>query len=404
MIKQLSILILSLLSNLVSYETFAQMRVSTTDFSFQYDINSNMRGRILSSKDDSTAIFRININAPLDSLKKYDISYSLVNSLEEDITSRIKLRNLSSYFQFEDEGGSQYGFKAFVGDSKYLILWLADSINNTVYPYIKLLTRHYQSEDIVLHQKHLNAAVFQSYLPINSTIRVLSTSKWVNSIQADFYDYHFLPAKPPMAQTKDSLSQTFSVDKSFMVESNDSILLTEIGLYYFHLRESQLGRSLIIRDEKYPRISEIDRLAESLRYLATDEEFMKISTSFNKKELFDEFWLNNTKSEVKAKRAIKEYFKRVKEANLLFTTFKEGWKTDMGMVYVIFGKPSKILVNNKGVLWVYEKTFELPRVGFFFNHVNTAFTDQHFVLDRKPEFQNLWFRAVDLWRLGKKEF
>ena len=102
MIKQLSILILSLLSNLVSYETFAQMRVSTTDFSFQYDINSNMRGRILSSKDDSTAIFRVNINAPFDSLKKYDISYSLVNSLEEDITSRIKLRNLSSYFQFED--------------------------------------------------------------------------------------------------------------------------------------------------------------------------------------------------------------------------------------------------------------------------------------------------------------
>ena len=36
--------------------------------------------------------------------------------------------------------------------------------------------------------------------------------------------------------------------------------------------------------------------------------------------------------------------------------------------------------------------------------MNTAFTDQHFVLERKSEHQNLWFRTVDLWRSGKKDF
>ncbi|RLD24847.1 MAG: hypothetical protein DRI71_01310 [Bacteroidetes bacterium] len=404
MIKQFSAFILAFSVILTSVEALAQLKVSTIDFRFQYDINSNLRGDILSSKQDTTAILRIKFNTPLDSLERYEVSYSLTNSLEEEITTRIRLHKLNSYFLFEDESGSQYGIKAYVGDAKYFVLWLSDSVSNIKYPYIKLLTRHFQSEDILLQQRDLNATVFQSYLPVNSTVRVVSMSKWVSSIQADFYDYHFLPAKPPMAQTKDSLSQTFSVDRSFLINSNDSIQLSEIGLYYFHLGESQLGSTILVRDDKYPRISQIESLAESLRYLATQEEFMKINSSFNKKELFDEFWLNNTKSEEKARIAIKEYFKRVRETNLLFTTYKEGWKTDFGMIYIIFGPPSKILVNDKGILWVYNKTFELPRVNFFFNHVNTAFSDKHFVLDRKPEFQNLWFRTVDLWRTGKKEF
>jgi GWxTD domain-containing protein len=213
-----------------------------------------------------------------------------------------------------------------------------------------------------------------------------------------------MPAKPPMSQTADSLASTFKVDKSFMLNSNDSILLSENGLYYFHLGESQLGQSVIIRDKQYPKVGKIDKLIESLRYLATEEEYMKMSSSFNKKELFDEFWLNNTKSETKAKRAIKEYYTRVKNANLLFTTYKEGWKTDMGMIYITYGPPPKVFEKDEGVMWIYNKTFELPRVAFFFKHVNTAFSDQHFVLERKLEYQNLWFRTVDLWRSGKKDF
>lgn len=404
MIRQLSIIILIIFCLIKSNAALGQNKVSNIDLSFQYNIESGIRGKMISSKQDSMAILRINFNAPLDSMRRYSLSYSLVNSIDEEITTRIQLNGLASYFQYEDENGSQFGLRTKVGDSKYLILWLADSAKKIRYPYIKMLTRHFQSEDILLQQKYLNAAIFQSYIPINSSIRVISMSKWLNSIQADFYDYHFLAADPPMKQTKDSLAFTFKVDKSFMLNSNDSILLSESGLYYFHLRESQLGQSIIVRDKQYPKVSQIDKLIESLRYLATEEEYIKMSTSFNKKELFDEFWLNNTKSEAKARRAIKEYYTRVKNANILFTTYKEGWKTDMGLIYIIYGQPSKVFVKDTGIMWIYNKTFELPRVSFFFNHVNTAFTDQHFVLERKLEFQNLWFRTVDLWRSGKKDF
>ena len=404
MIKQITIIILVIFTLCEGNRALGQTKVSNIDLSFQYNLESGIRGKIISSKQDSTAILRINFSVPLDSLKKYTLSYSLVNSIDEEITTRRQLNSLASYFQFEDENGSQYGLKTIVGNSKYLILWLSDTLKKTRYPYIKLLTRHFQSEDILLQQKQINAAIFQTYLPVNSNIRVISMSKWLNSIQADFYDYHFKPAMPPMSGTKDSMEFIFKVDRSFMLNSNDSILLSERGLYYFHLGESQLGQSIIIRDKKYPKVSEIEKLVESLRYLATEDEFIKMSSSFNKKELFDEFWLNNTKSEEKARQAIKEYYKRVKNANILFTTYKEGWKTDMGMIYIIYGPPPKVFVRGEGVMWIYNKTFELPRISFFFNRMNTAFTDQHFVLERKLEYQNLWFRTIDLWRTGKKDF
>ena len=209
MIRQLSIIILIIFCLIKSNAALGQNKVSNIDLSFQYNIESGIRGKMISSKQDSLAILRINFNAPLDSMRRYSLSYSLVNSIDEEITTRIQLNGLASYFQYEDENGSQFGLRTKVGDSKYLILWLADSAKKIRYPYIKMLTRHFQSEDILLQQKYLNAAIFQSYIPINSSIRVISMSKWLNSIQADFYDYHFLAADPPMKQTKDSLGFTF---------------------------------------------------------------------------------------------------------------------------------------------------------------------------------------------------
>jgi len=402
--KVFSTIVFTLLGFLACTNAWAQLKLTNTDFSFQYSIKSDLRGKIISSKKDSSALLYIRFNAPLDSMKKFAVGYSLINSLDEEIITKVELNNLSSYFQYEDKTGSQYGIKVNIKDYKYFILWLSDTTKNIKYPYVQLLSRNFQSEDIILKQERINSPIFSSYLPLNSVIRAVSMSEFITTIKVDYYDYHFLPAKPPMSLGADSLTTPFTIDESFNLKSNDSVRFSNKGLYYFHLGESKLGKSVIIKDSQYPKVNQVDLLVESLRYLATEEEYMKMEGSFKKKELFDQFWLNNTKSEAKAKRAIKEYYKRVRDANTLFTNYKEGWKTDMGMIYIVFGPPSKVFIRNDGIMWIYTKTFELPRVAFFFNHVDTAFTDQHYVLERKLEFQNLWFRTVDLWRSGRKEF
>ena len=388
---------------LISFDGWTQTKLTNIDLSFLYNPNADVRGKIISVKEDSMALIYMNFTRPSDSLKKYKVSYSLINNLDDEIKRVIQLKSLFSFFQYENDFGSQFGLRAKAGDAKYFVLWLTDTAKMITYPIVKSLQRNPEPAKLLLQHEKINASIFRTYMPVNSSIRIKSFAK-DNEIKADYYDYHFLPAKPPMTNRKDSVKAPMVVDKSISLNSNDSINLNKEGLYYFHLTGNKVGHSIIVRDAKYPKFSSIDRLVEGLRYLATEEEYLKMTTSFNKKELFDEFWLNNTKSEAKARRTIKEYFKRVKEANLLFTNYKEGWKTDMGMIYILFGPPSKVFVRTDGIMWIYSKTFELPRVAFLFKQVNTAFTEDHYTLERKAEFQNLWFRTVDLWRSGKKEF
>jgi hypothetical protein len=56
---------------------------------------------------------------------------------------------------------------------------------------------------------------------------------------------------------------------------------------------------------------------------------------------------------------MEEYYRRVAFANRSFTTFRDGWKTDRGMVYIILGPPDEIERRpfNRGnkpyVVWSY---------------------------------------------------
>ena len=40
-----------------------------------------------------------------------------------------------------------------------------------------------------------------------------------------------------------------------------------------------------------------------------------------------------------------EYFKRVQYADEKFGSFRDGWKTSMGMIFILFGPPDDIEVN-----------------------------------------------------------
>jgi len=381
----------------------AQNKISNIDFSFQYNIKSELRASIYAITKDSISTILIKFKASQDSLKKFKLRYSLINKIDEEILTIAKIRNLSSYFQFEDQYGSEYGLRLKTNGYKYIVLWLADTLKSIRYPYVKKLDRNPESSSLVLENLNLNTAIYLNYLPVNSIVKANNFEPQVN-IKIDYYDYNFKPAKPPMKVGKDSTVIPFKIDSWFEVGNRDSIELSNKGLYFIHSSNSLVGKSIVTTNKDFPRYSKIDDLIESLIYLATEEEYLKMTTSFKKKELFDKFWLNNTKSEAKARKGVKEYYKRVKESNTLFTSYKEGWKTDMGMLYIIFGSPSKIFLKNDGIMWLYSKTFELPRIAFFFKHINTAFTEDHYQLERNAEYQNLWFRTIDLWRSGRKEF
>ena len=131
-------------------------------------------------------------------------------------------------------------------------------------------------------------------------------------------------------------------------------------------------------------------------------ESRELVTSEEKKRAFDEFWIGMTNSAGKAKSIIREYYQQVEEANHLFTGYKEGWKTDMGMIYIILGPPDIIYNNGFIEEWYYDKREQLPGINFSFTRIKNLFSRDHYVLLRKEQYKNYWFQAIDAWRKGMK--
>ncbi len=93
-------------------------------------------------------------------------------------------------------------------------------------------------------------------------------------------------------------------------------------------------------------IANLDEAIEQLRYIATSEEMDSLQnapTAEEKRRRFEMFWKRRDPTpETEANEVMTEYYNRVAYANLHFKHYIEGWKTDRGMIYIIYGPPSYI--------------------------------------------------------------
>jgi len=90
----------------------------------------------------------------------------------------------------------------------------------------------------------------------------------------------------------------------------------------------------------------LDLAIEQLRYIAKEGEISRMedaSTLEEKQRLFLEFWKKRDPNpNTPRNERMEQYFARVEYANKHFSHFMEGWRTDMGMVYITFGPPSNV--------------------------------------------------------------
>jgi GWxTD domain-containing protein len=93
-------------------------------------------------------------------------------------------------------------------------------------------------------------------------------------------------------------------------------------------------------------IKDLDNAVNQLLYIATSDELDHIKdskTNEEKLKRFMKFWKGKDPSPRTAKNELMiEYYNRVKIANERYSHYVEGWKTDMGMVFIIYGNPSVI--------------------------------------------------------------
>lgn len=93
-------------------------------------------------------------------------------------------------------------------------------------------------------------------------------------------------------------------------------------------------------------ITDLDKAIDQMLYIASDKELRNIKdapTEQEKSQRFADFWKKKDPSPSTEENEIfDEYFARVAYANENFTHYGEGWRSDMGMVYILLGPPSNV--------------------------------------------------------------
>jgi GWxTD domain-containing protein len=212
-----------------------------------------------------------------------------------------------------------------------------------------------------------------------------------------------LPALSPMSASKRDPMSEFASEEVIEIVAGEPVSLKQKGVYVLTQSPDshQDGYGFLVVDERFPRDTEPQSLKESLVYMSTPKEIEELKNNENAKEALDLYFLNVAKgNQALAKQLVKTYYKRVADANKLFSTYKEGWKTDKGMVFVIMGPPSRVQRNRQREVWLYAQNSNNSEIIFTFYRKTNAFTDQNFELVRYPEYSSFWYPFVEAWRTG----
>jgi GWxTD domain-containing protein len=93
-------------------------------------------------------------------------------------------------------------------------------------------------------------------------------------------------------------------------------------------------------------IVDLDEAIAQLRYYAKEDELDYIKEAVDEDERrrrFEEFWENhNPNPGADGNPAMVEYYNRVAYANQHYGHYIDGWKTDRGMAYIIYGAPDYV--------------------------------------------------------------
>lgn len=193
-----------------------------------------------------------------------------------------------------------------------------------------------------------------------------------------------------------------------------TISVPETGVYRLEASVTQndgtletRAREFGVKSAWYPNVRSIREMAEPLVYLMSQREherLMAIQNPDSMKLAVDEFWLKQIKNRSRAAKVIELYYSRVEEANKQFSNFKDGWKTDMGMIYILFGRPWYIDNSLDISLWSYTYNRNDIRYTFQFYRpriANDFFPFQHYIMQRDQIYHNIQYERIQMWTSGQ---
>jgi GWxTD domain-containing protein len=258
------------------------------------------------------------------------------------------------------------------------------------------------SDYYALHNSKGNVLQMKHYVNVGDTFQVKGMNEERKELYAYRYRHDFEPANSPMNTSPRTAARTLKTDSLFRINSNEAMKFLKEGLYFI-VRDTTdtYGLGIVVADKRFPKMTRPEQLIRPVMYMSQSQEIAELSNTKTQKKSLDRYWLTiaNGNAEI-AKNTIRNYYERVEEANRLFTTYKEGWKTDKGMVYIIMGTPDEVKHSKDRESWVYSQRANYTDINFTFNRRPNQFAEDHYELQRYVEYQAIWYSLVEAWRTG----
>ncbi len=260
-------------------------------------------------------------------------------------------------------------------------------------------------QNFLVKSKADDAPLFHNYFKLNEELIIQYKAKIAVTLFVRYYNREFPLAAPPFSVAEPRPFQ-YKADSLFSIQLDQNGLAKfstdKKGFYHFQLDTTKrIGLTLYNFSETFPDIKKAQDLVPPLRFITSKQEYDELTASTNPKAAVEKFWLNCTGNQDRAKEIIRKYYNRERDANIFFTSYIEGWKTDRGMIYLIYGAPNVIYRTAYGETWTYGEENNINSLSYSFSKVDNPFTDNDFILDRSAVYKQNWGIAVDIWRQGR---
>jgi GWxTD domain-containing protein len=260
-------------------------------------------------------------------------------------------------------------------------------------------------ENFIIKNKKTDMPLFCNYSKTGQELVIQYKAKMAVNLYVRYYKRDFPIAAPPFSMAdpdpfKYKPDSTFTLQLS--ADGKVDFATRKTGFYHFQLDTSKHdGITIFNFSDVFPEVKKAEDMVPPLRFITTKQEFDELTKSTNKKLSIEKFWTTCAGSQERAKDVIKKYYNRMQDANFNFTSYLEGWKTDRGMIYLIYGAPNTIYRSATSETWTYGEENNINSLQYSFSKVDNPFTDNDYTLDRSGVYKQSWYVAVDIWRQGK---
>jgi GWxTD domain-containing protein len=364
------------------------------DVNYNYQYNPiglfNFSWKVVKEGDAYKASYEVLLNDTTQELKDLTIQFETRESVSE------KNGNVVSAAPGYKQGKSIIGSLTFNDSGQKIVvakISLLENGKNKSYIFYKSLP---QNKSIYLSSD--NRTLTRPFIGLRQDVS-LQGPEAGKSLQLSLYESPFPAGAPAFSTVQAKVSKTLKPDSTFSVPSTTPLTFNKKGLYLAQ-QDTSSSEGLAFRAESdYPKLATLESLAGPLLYICTKQETAKLKQAGNDKKKFDQVILSITGNAERARIFMRNYFKRVELANLYFSSYKEGWKTDRGMIYIIYGLPEEVYLFEDREVWEYKN--DNVKTRFQFVKSPTLFDPENYVLIRDKKYTQQWYSMVDLWRKAR---